>query len=128
MAEVNAIISRCHNPERIMSDLVFELKQCQPVCLIITANYRRDWEATAQEKDKGKHARKRRWWSWTPVGKPHIQYGMLKQNREALISLLSAHKEKHIYIRIVDDWSRMNFLHVVRTQPKRQEGEDFGKL
>ena len=38
---------------------------------------RRDWEATAQEKDKGKHARRRRrWWSWTPVAKPHIQCGM----------------------------------------------------
>ena len=63
MAEVNAIIPRCHNPERIMSDLVFELKQRQLVRLIITANHRRDREATAQEKDKGKHARRRRWWS-----------------------------------------------------------------
>ena len=42
MAEVDAIIPRCHNLERIMSDLAFELKQHQPVRLIITANHRRD--------------------------------------------------------------------------------------
>lgn len=34
------------------TDLVFEMKQRQPVSMIITANHRSDCEAIEQEKDK----------------------------------------------------------------------------
>ena len=39
LAKVDAVIPRCHNPERIKSDLGFELKQRQPVSLIIPTNH-----------------------------------------------------------------------------------------
>ena len=42
LAKVDAIIPRAQNPERVMSDLGFELEQRQPVRLIIATNHRGD--------------------------------------------------------------------------------------
>ena len=42
LIKVDAVIPRAHNLERIISDLGFELKQRQPVRLIIPDNNRGD--------------------------------------------------------------------------------------
>ena len=42
LAEVDAVIPRAHKHERVLGYLSFELRQCQPVCLIIAANHKGD--------------------------------------------------------------------------------------
>ena len=59
LAIVDAVIPRARNLERVKSDLGFELKQRQPVRLIIpAAKHTGELEATPQEKDKSMHAKK----------------------------------------------------------------------
>ena len=52
LAKVDAIIPRAHHPKRIITNLGFEFKQCQPVRLIIPANHRGEKQAKAPEKSK----------------------------------------------------------------------------
>ena len=57
LAKVDAVIPSCHNPGMVLSDLGFEMKQRQVVCLIIPANHRGDKEATPEEEEKIMHAK-----------------------------------------------------------------------
>ena len=123
LTKVEAIIPRAHNLKRVMSDLGFELKQRQPVRLIIPTEHRGDYEATPQEKDKSMRRKRWGWWSWTQLWKPHaiksslplgaIGYcgiGLSKQNEGfdfagffffdvgGLVSLVRAQRTEHLYI------------------------------
>ena len=55
LTKVNAVIPRVHSPERVTGYLGFELKQCQPVCLIIPTSHEGEQQATARKKKKSMH-------------------------------------------------------------------------
>ena len=52
LAKMDAIIPRAHDPERIFTNLGFEVEQCQPVSLIILTKHKGQKKAKAAEKDK----------------------------------------------------------------------------
>ena len=58
LAKMHAIIPRAHDPERIFTNLGFEVKQCQLVCLIILANHRGEKQAKAPKKNKCVHGKR----------------------------------------------------------------------